>query len=251
MVKAFLNQPVPFAMAHQGGTDVAPGNTMAAFDHAVSLGYRYLETDVQATNDGVLVLFHDDELGPLTGGTGTVADHSWAELSALRIEGHPIPRLDELVDRHPDARLNLDPKNDGAVEPLITFLRERALVDQVCVGSFADARISRLSAALGPGLCRSPGPRGVAWVLVRAAVFRWGRSPVDALQIPTSQFGIPLTSGWLIRRIKRLGPQVHVWTVNDEAEMGRLLDNGADAIITDAVELCRTVLQARGAWPPD
>ena len=248
MGKAFLDHPVPFALAHQGGTDVAPGNTMAAFDHAVDLGYRYIETDVQATRDGVLVLFHDDELGPLTGAPGTVADHTWDELSALRIDGHPIPRLDALVARHPRIRLNLDPKSDDAVDPLIAFLAAGDIVDRVCIGSFSDARLDRIGEAVGPDLCRSPGPRGVALVLLRALVWPRPGSRFDALQIPSRRFGIPLSAPWLIRRLQRIGLQVHYWTINDRVEMERLFDAGADAVITDAVGLARDVLAERSRW---
>ena len=242
---SFLDTPVPFGFAHRGGDDVAPGNTVAAFDNAVALGFRYLETDVRSTSDGVLVLFHDDALRPAVDVDGRIEELTWAEVAALRIEGeHAIPRLDDVVDRYPEARFNLDPKGDSAVDGLVSFIRDRDLVDRVLIGSFSDRRIRRFRAALGPRLATSPGPVGMAATLARALI-GIGRSPHAAVQIPRSQFGLPLANRLLVRRYHALGLQVHVWTINDPAEMAELLDDGVDAIITDRTEALRRVLDGR------
>ncbi len=241
-------------MAHRGGTDVAPGNTVAAFSHAWALGYRYLETDVQATADGVVVVFHDHDLAERTGVGGRVADRTWAELGDLRVDGtEPIPRLDELLDTFANARFNIDPKTDDVVEPLVELLRARSAIDRVGIGSFSDARIRRVRAALGPRVCTSPGPRGVVAAAAAGGLARrLGRAPHGphgAVQIPVRFGGREIVSAGLVRRFHRLGLQVHVWTVNDETDMRALLDRGVDAIITDRVELLGSVLAERGAWP--
>ena len=244
----FLDVDPPFGFAHRGGRGDAPENTEAAFAHAWELGYRYLETDVHRTADGELVAFHDGELERVAGLPGDISDHAWDELCEVTLDGgHRIPRLVDLLDDFPEARFNIDPKADDAVEPLIEIIRSRGAVDRVCIGSFSDARIDRLREALGPDLCTSPGPKGVAKLLL-AAVFRpsW-RPPHGCVQIPASQFGLSLSTPWLIRRWHRMGLQVHYWTVNDRDEMNRLLDRGADAIITDEVEVLRDVLAERGA----
>lgn len=246
---AFLDHPVPFGIAHQGGADIAPGNTEAAFQHAVSLGYRYIETDVQTTADGVLVVFHDKVLGPTTGAAGTIADRTWLELTELRVRGeHPIPRFEDMLDRFPHIRFNVEPKTDLAVDALIDLIRHRALQPRICVGSFSDQRIRKIRRALGPELCMSPGPRGVSRALLAAMRGSKRPSPFGALQIPTSAAGLPLTRKRTIERVRELALQVHVWTVNDEATMIALLDNGVDAIMTDNVTLLRNVLDARGDW---
>jgi glycerophosphoryl diester phosphodiesterase len=245
---AFLDHPVPFGFAHQGGSDIAPGNTEASFQHAVSLGYEYLETDVQATSDGVLVVFHDDDLEPTTGVKGKVRDRSWAELADLRVGGeHPIPRFEDMVERFPTVRFNVDPKSDEAVDPLIELIRRAKLEDRICVGSFSTRRLARFRRRLGsPPVCTSPGPWGVIQIVLAALVGRRDiDTPYGALQIPESYFGIPLTKRWLVTRVQRLGLQVHVWTINDEASMNRLLDAGVDAIMTDRVTLLRQVLTER------
>jgi glycerophosphoryl diester phosphodiesterase len=239
---AFLDHPVPFGFAHQGGTDVAPGNTLASFEHAVSLGYVYLETDVRATADGVLVLFHDDDLRPATGEPGTIEDKTWDEVSQLEVGGHRIPRLADVVDRFPDARFNIEPKADSALRPLATFIQERSLHDRVCIGSFSDRRLAELRSLLDTEVCTSPGPRGVAAVLAAAIVWPRWTPPYGCLQIPARHWRIPLASGWMVGRVHRLGLQVHVWTINDRDEMRALLDAGVDAIMSDRVELLREVL---------
>ena len=172
-------------------------------------------------------------------------------MSELRVDDHPIPRLDEVMSRFDDTRFNIDPKNDGAVGPLVELIRSNDLGDRICVGAFSDQRLRRIREALGPELCMSPGPRGFAWILFLALVGARRQSSYAAVQIPEKlpTVGIPITGRWLVERYKRQGLQVHVWTINDEADMRRLLDNGVDAIITDRLELFREVLESRGEWP--
>ncbi|HEX7095186.1 MAG TPA: glycerophosphodiester phosphodiesterase family protein, partial [Acidimicrobiales bacterium] len=108
---AFLDHPGPLAFAHRGGAGVNPENTWAAFDHAVSLGYRYLETDVRVTSDGVVVAFHDPTLDRVTDRTGAIARRPWVEVRRARIAGkHEPVRLDDLLAAYPDVRVNIDPK---------------------------------------------------------------------------------------------------------------------------------------------
>ena len=243
----YLDAEVPFGMAHRGGRGVAPENTVAAFARAVQLGFRYLETDVHCTADGRLVAFHDADLGRVSGVAGRIDALRWDEIAEIELPGgHRIPLLDELLDTFPESRFNIDPKSDRAVDPLIDVIRRRHLYDRIGVGSFSDARIARLQRAVGPALCTSPGPRGVAMVLA-LAVIGWRRAvPYGCLQLPTPAFGLRLSAPWLVERIHRLGLQVHFWTINDPLEMERLLDAGADGIISDEVESLRDVLVARG-----
>ena len=79
---AFLDWPAPVALAHRGGGGEQPENTLAAFQAAWDLGYRYLETDVHATRDGVLLAFHDHVLDRVTGVTGSVAKMSYVDVRA-------------------------------------------------------------------------------------------------------------------------------------------------------------------------
>jgi len=243
---AFLPSNTPAGFAHRGGTDIAPGNTMASFHHAVDKGYQYIETDVRLTADGVLVLFHDDDLSPTTDSSGAIEDQTWAQLSKVRIDGHhPIARLDELVETFPNVKLNIEPKSDRTVEALASFIADRVLVEKVCVGSFSGERVRRIRRLLGPRLCTSPGPLGVAICLMAAIVWPRWTPPYGCVQIPASFKSIPILRPWLVRRLHRLGLQVHVWTINDRPTMIRLLDWGVDVIMTDRVELLASVLNER------
>ncbi len=220
---------------------------MAAFANAIELGYQYLETDVHRTADGVLVAFHDSELERVSGLPGVIGDYDWEQLSEVRLDGeHGIPRLSDLLEQFPDARFNIDPKADDAVDPLIAIIDQFDAVERVCIGSFSDQRIARVQKALGPRLCTSPGPRGVVKVIVSALLGGRFSVPYGCVQIPTRMGPVPLDSPGLIRRIQAMGLQVHYWTINDADQMSLLLDRGADAIITDEVQTLKQVLAARG-----
>jgi glycerophosphoryl diester phosphodiesterase len=254
-VLPYLDASGPIAFAHRGGSLEGLENTMAAFDRAVRMGYRYLETDVHVSADGVVVAFHDDTLDRVTDGSGLIRSRTWSELSRLRVGGRePIPRLAELLDTWPDIRLNVDAKLDAVVGPLVEGIRRAGAVDRVCVGSFSDRRLARVRAMLGPSLCTALGPAEVR----RLRLASW-RIPLRArlpaagtacVQIPCRHRGIPLAESRLIDDAHARGLPVHVWTINDAAEMQRLLDLGVDGLMTDDLGALRDVLAARGAWPP-
>ena len=248
----FLGLESPVAIAHRGGAAEHPENTMAAFEHAVKLGYRCVETDIRATRDGVAVVFHDEDLDRLTEHTGPLVTRDWARLDDVRIHGtEPIPRLDDLLGAWPDLRLIIDPKSDDVVAPLIEALRHTNARERVCIGSFSASRLRRIRTQ-APG-CTSCSPAEV--VRLRAA--SWGvptgRLAADCAQVPTHQplFGglsIPVVDAAFLRAARARGMPVQVWTVNDDAEMERLLDLGADGIMSDRVTVLKQVFERRGAW---
>ena len=247
----FLDAPLPLAFAHRGA-DTAAENSMAAFDSVVRLGYRYLETDARATADGVLLAFHDATLDRVTDRRGRIAELPYAQVAKARIAGtEPIPLLADLLDAWPDVRLNIDVKAASAIGPLIDLLRRSGAIDRVCVGSFSGARLAAVRAALGPRLCTSLGPREA--VRLRLASYRAGsngaRPPVaGCAQLPARLGRVRLTDARLVEAAHRQRLQVHVWTVNQEKEMNRLLDLGVDGIMTDDGALLREVLRSRRLW---
>jgi glycerophosphoryl diester phosphodiesterase len=251
---AFLDHPGPIPFAHRGGAGDHPENTLVAFESAIRLGYRYVETDVHATADGVLLAFHDDRLDRVTDRSGIVARLAYADVAVALVDRRePIPRLEELLGAFPDVRVNIDPKHDAAVDPLIEVIRRSGAIDRVCVGSFSGRRIARVRAALGPRLCTSLGPRGVlalrgfSWQ--GPGLERFVRSEGAAcVQVPVRQGWLSIVDDRLLRTAHRLGLPVHVWTVDEPSEMSRLLDLGVDGLMTDRPVVLRDVLLARGAW---
>jgi glycerophosphoryl diester phosphodiesterase len=246
---SFLEHPGPLAFAHRGGAGDWPENTMPAFDHAVAIGYRYLETDVHVTADGVLLAFHDDHLDRVTDRSGEIATLPYSVIREARVDGRePIPTLDDLLGSFPEAQVNIDPKHDGSVPALVEAIRRTGAIDRVCIGSFSDARLRRLRATLGPRLCTSMGPREVARLRVDAAAGRVRTWPVGCVQVPERVRGLTLTDRALVRAAHRAGLQVHVWTVDDPDAMRRLLDLGVDGIMTDRPQVLKDVLGSRGQW---
>lgn len=218
---------------------------MPAFAKAVEQGYRYVETDVHVTADDVVVAFHDPDLQRTCGRPGCIEDLTWEQLRHERVaDTAPIPRLADLLEEWPDLRLNIDCKADRAAEPLALELERSAALDRVCVASFSDARLRRLRQRLGAQLCSSAGPRELT------RLWMTGRRPSStvAVQVPPGRGPVTLVSPRFVRRAHRAGLPVHVWTIDDPAEMTRLLDLGVDGIMTDRPAVLRDVLQARDEW---
>lgn len=248
---AFLDWPGPLAFAHQGAhSPDGPGeNTMAAFEAAVAQGYRYLETDAHATADGVLVAFHDDRLDRLTDGAGAIGDLPYADVQAARVRDHDgIPLLEDLLTAWPDVRINIDPKHDAAVDPLVDLIERTGTVDRVCIGAFSDRRLARVRERLGPGVCTSMGPRQVARLVAAARGLPAGSFSAACVQVPVRRGPVPLVTERFVAAAHDRGLQVHVWTVNDADEMHRLFDLGVDGIMTDRTDVLKAVLKERDGW---
>jgi glycerophosphoryl diester phosphodiesterase len=163
----YLDNTSPIAFAHRGGTSAAPENTLRAFSDAVSLGYRYVETDVHATSDGKLVAFHDNDLQRTCGKPWKIEETDWSTLTSARINGtDPIPLLEDLLETWPELRINIDCKSDSAMQPLIDTIRRTKCLDRICVGSFSDKRLRHIRAEFGSGLCTSMGPQEVVRLVI-------------------------------------------------------------------------------------
>ncbi len=250
----YLSGPTPRAFAHRGwhvGDLDGLENTALAFERALAEGYRYLETDVHATADGKLLAFHDHFLDRVTDGQGRVESMTWDSLKNVKIGGRePIPLLADLFADFPDARFNLDAKSPATVGPLVELLKASGAGDRVCVASFSDARLRSLRQALGPTVASSLGPREVAALVARSKYLPAPIRPTTAVaaQVPTRSSGITVVTRSFVRTAHQRGLEVHVWTIDDPAEMTRLLEMGVDAIITDRPDLLRQVLTERGSW---
>ncbi|MFV1989632.1 MAG: glycerophosphodiester phosphodiesterase family protein [Acidimicrobiales bacterium] len=247
----FLNEVHPIAFAHRGGASEAPENSLAAFKNAVSLGYQFLETDVHATSDGILVAFHDDRLDRLTDSHGIINELTYEEVSQALIDGRePIPTLRELLLEFPDAFFNIDAKHESSVDHLAALLTELDCLDRVLVASFSSTRLTEMRSWLGPRLATSMGSRGVGLLLAAAAGFPTGRLKAVATQLPRSLFQRERFARRILRAAHKREVAVHVWTVDDPEEMNYLLDLGVDGIMSDEIQVLKQVFQKRGIWSP-
>ncbi|MGH3786109.1 MAG: glycerophosphodiester phosphodiesterase [Pseudonocardiaceae bacterium] len=251
----FLEGPIPRAFAHRGwhlGELAGMENSLAAFHRAVAEGYRYLETDVRATRDGVVVVLHDATLDRTTDGSGEVEQLDWAAVRTARVGGRePVCQLADLLEELPRALLNIDVKADTAVVPVLELLRRTDQWHRVCLASFSEARLQRLRRAAGPRLLTSMGTASAAALWLRSAVPLLAAAPIrgELAQLPVRRCGIIVVDRTLVRYAHRRGLEVHAWTVNRVAEMEALLDLGVDGLVTDRPELLREALRARRAWP--
>ena len=254
---AFLDHPAPIAFAHRGGALEAPENTWEAFRHAADLGYRYIETDVHATADGIVVTAHDPDLSRTMGRPGVIRGMRWSALSTLRPSGSdsPLPRLDEVLASWPELRWNIDAKHDSVVGPLIETIHRCSAIDRVCITSFDERRTARIRRALGPRLCSGIGPFATAALRIGSVLPRPAErhaanwlAKYGAAQVPVRQGRLPLVDPKFVAAAHRLGLAVHVWTVDDPDEMRRLVHLGVDGIMTDRPSTLKDVLDAKGRW---
>jgi len=251
-MKPFLTHEHPLRLAHRGSRVLWPENTMVAFQGAVDLGYRYIETDVRVSADGQVVIFHDPTLERLTDGVGKFHEREWDGLCRLdaafwfdpdggfplRGSGVQMPLLEEAVVTFPDQMFNIDLKQSGTAEQVAAEVRRLGIQDRVLIGSFRDRRIRAFRRAVS-GVATSAGPAEVAGALSR------GPRPgvlADAYQVPERAAGLRIVSRRFVERANAADKQVHVWTVNDPSDMRRLLELGVDGIITDRPDLLNDVV---------
>ncbi len=257
-------QGPPLGFAHRGWTPPHAGqerahaweNTLEAFAAALDLGLTHLETDVQATSDGVAVVMHDPDLARTAGRAVPMSAVTWAELADVRVAGlHRVPRVEELLDAFPEAVLNIDVKDARAVRPLAEAVRRAGAQDRTVVASF-DGRRARAVQVLAPGVARSAGMAASGGARLAATLERLsaplGRALLaratggaDALQVPEHAGRVRVVTPRLLRLAHEVGLQVHVWTVDDADSMTRLLDLGVDGLMSDRADVLSAVLHRR------
>ena len=237
--------------AHRGGGRESPENSLAAFRHATALGFRHLETDIRPTRDGVAVVHHDARLERTTDGRGLVRDRTWQEMRSVRLNDGTTPlRLEELLEEFPDAHVTVDAKEAGSVVALADAVRRSTASDRVCVSSFSARRLIRARRLLPPGTESSAHPWEVFALRASPSRAAWPLPRAHRVQVPLHAFGFAIVEPGFVARAHRAGIAVDVWTVDDAAEMHRLLDLGVDGIMTDSPSVLRAVLESRAQWHP-
>jgi glycerophosphoryl diester phosphodiesterase len=243
----------PLVMAHRGGAGLWPENTARAFAGAVALGADVLEMDLHGTSDGALVVIHDATVDRTTNGAGRISALTLAELKRLdagyrwtadggrthpfRGTGITVPTLREVLEAFPRARLNVDIKQaqPSLVKPFCRMLGESGAQGRVTVASFSSQTLAEFRREC-PAVATSA---GTDEVFALAADLQAGRGlsadklGYRAVQVPETLGGRSWLTAELVAAVRRAGIEVHVWTVNDEAGMRRMLAAGVDGIMTD------------------
>ena len=251
-------------MAHRGSRLLWPENTMTAFQGAVDLGYRYLETDIRASKDGHLMVFHDATLERTTDRTGKVKLLTRAELELLdagyrfqrdddhvyRGKGIGIPTLDELALTYPDAVFSIDMKENGLESTLAETIKRLDLWDRVIIGSFSGGRVKRFRTLVERPVATAAGPLEMARFLANTRAGRPTKLVSDSMQVPVKYGRITVVDRNTVVAAHAAFQKVIVWTVNDGSEMRALLDIGVDGIITDRPDVLRYVMEERQSGGP-
>lgn len=250
---------MPIVYAHRGGAALAPENTIAAFDNGLACGAEGIELDVQLSRDAVVVVHHDDTLERTTNGQGAVVEHSAAELSRLdagfhfqaadgsypfRGQGIGVPTLREVLKRYKTVPVIVELKLPGRrlAERVVDEIRAANALDRVAVGSYhADALESVRYFA--PTIATGAAKEETRWALYRSWIgLRLKAPPFREFQVPERSGMTRIVSRRFVRFAHKSGLPVKVWTINERADMERLVAWGVDALITDRPDIARQVI---------
>ena len=245
------NQPLVFA--HQGGENLWPSNTLLAFDQAAALGVDVLDTDMHMTQDGVLLLMHDQTVDRTTDGVGAIRDLTLAEIKQLdagysftldegqtfpyRGQGLVVPTLEELFQAHPQMRFGIEIKqieSENAAPQFCALIRQYNMQAQVLVSSFRQANMDAFRQEC-PEVATSATEDEVRLFYI---LFRLGLSDTltpryNSFQVPETSGGIHILTPAFVAAAHRRGLAVQPWTINEAADMQRILALGVDGINTD------------------
>jgi glycerophosphoryl diester phosphodiesterase len=239
-------------IAHRGGAGLWPENTLYAFERATALGVDVIETDVRATADGELVVFHDEGVQRTTDGTGRVGSLTLAELKRLdaayrfspdgggsfplRGLGVAVPTLREVFAALPHMRFNIEPKQTvpSLAAPLCRLIREHGMGDRVLIASFSATTIEEVRREC-PEVATSAATGEVASFLTlhRAGLAASYSPAMQALQVPERAGALSVLTRDFVEAAQGRNLRVHAWTVNAEGDMHRLIEMGVDGIMTD------------------
>jgi glycerophosphoryl diester phosphodiesterase len=241
----------PLIFAHRGAYKVAPENTLPAFEAAIGLGADGVELDVQYSSDGALVIFHNTTLEKTSTGTGRVTSHTLAELRGLdagswfdpRFAGTRIPILDEVLELLKGKLLvnielkALDRLASGLGADVVNAVRKHGMADQVVISSFNPFAL-RVAKRAGPEiecalLLAHDLPTWMLWGVTRR------HSRADGLHPD-----LDMVDAAYLAWAKKAGMPVRVWTVDDEADMRRMIELGVDAIITNVPDALAAILRS-------
>lgn len=245
------------SIAHRGASGMAPENTLAAIQQALDLGVDLIEIDLHATRDGRLVVLHDATLDRTTDGSGAVRDLTLAEarrLSAGRwfdpsFAGERIPTLEEVLDlTRRRVPLLVEIKARGIAEQVVEAVRDLRALEDAIVQSFHPASVRqvkelepRLPAALLVGRVPVGRTRGRGRSLVQKAL-RVGANALALSHLAATPS--------LVDEVHRRAMSLWVWTVDEEIAMQKMVQIGADGVITNHPDRLHRILTGEVVVPP-
>lgn len=238
-----------YGFVHRGGDEEKTENTLEAFQYSSDLGFVFMETDVQLTSDGKVVIFHDNDLKRIAGLNKKVSDLSFKKIKEIDlIHGGRIPSLEETLSSFPNLRFNIDIKVDSAVDETIKIVKNFNAFNKVCLAAFSSKRLRRIRELTDSDLCSSMGQAEIVRLLLSSYGLNFRASPGLCAQVPVSQFGIPIVTKRFIKKIHDLNKLIHVWTIDETQEMYRLIDLGVDGLMTDKPTVLKEALVARNLF---
>ena len=236
-----------YGFVHRGGDEVKSENTLEAFEYSSDLGFIYIETDVQSTKDGHVVIFHDSTLKRMAGINKSISDLTLEEIKRIElIDGGKIPLLYEALDSFPDLRFNIDIKTEDAMENTIKIIQEMKCFHRTCLASFSSSRLNRIRKLAGPEVCTSSGQMDIFKLICKSLGISLKINSADCAQIPITQWGVPILTKRFLRIAKKENKLVHVWTIDNKEEMFKLIDFGVDGIMTDKPSILKQAMSERG-----
>ena len=238
-----------FGFVHRGGDEEKTENTLEAFQYSSDLGFVFMETDVQSTKDGEVVVFHDVDLYRIAGIKKKINEFKYKELKEIElIGGGRIPSLDELLSSFGNLRFNIDIKSDEAVTKGVEIVKSHNALDRVCLASFSSKRLDKIRKLSGLHLCSSMGMSEVAKLVMKSFKIPFADQTGDCAQVPVTQWGLPVVTSAFIKEAHKQNKFVHVWTIDEEDEMNRLIKLGVDGLMTDKPSVLKKVMEANGLF---
>ena len=237
------------AFAHRGGTEFAPENTYEAFSSAVSIGYKYLETDVHPNADNKLMAFHDSSVDRVTNYKGKICNFTSSELKKIKVkEKFQIPFLEDLIESFSKSFFSIDMKSDQSVKPLIKLIKSMNAVDRVCFASFSQDRIDYVRDEFDNKCITSMGPREIIKTKISSIINFKQKIIPKISSLPISRYRIKLLNKRHINFLKSLNIRVIAWTINDVEAINKLIDLGVDGIMTDNISVLKKILIKKNIW---
>ena len=242
--------------AHRGGGALWPENSLLAFRSAIALRVDFLEFDLHQTADGEVIVLHDPTLERTTTGKGAVGDLKLADLTPVRLRtragaatAEAVPTLGALLDLAAPAAVGLLPeikvgakgqRYPGIEEKVLGLLRARGLLERATIQAFQPETLRRLR--------ERDGKARTMLLVSRGDVERDRARPAEAVrrarELGATDLGMNhrLIDADVIVAARAAGIRLSAWTVNEEADLRRMIDLGADIVMSDRPDLARRLL---------